>query len=125
MAPLAYRFVTHGVYYMPFFVNPNYAHKSGCTQDDIELLKLLIPYAYEMNRSAIRPDVRIRHAWYIEHKNLLRSCPEHLLFEALTPEKKGDKEIPSASWDDYIDKTGLPKELKERVDSCVDLTTDL
>lgn len=125
MAPLAYRVVTHGVYYMPFFVNPNYAHKSGCTQDDIELLKLLIPYAYEMNRSAIRPDVRIRHAWYIEHKNLLGSCPEHLLFEALTPEKKGDKEIPSSSWNDYIDKTGLPKDLNERVDSCVDLTTDL
>ena len=43
MAPLAYRIVEHGVYCMPFFVNPNYAKKSGCTADDIELLKLLIP----------------------------------------------------------------------------------
>ena len=72
MAPLAYRIVEHGVYCMPFFVNPNYAHKSGCTADDIELLKILIPYAYEMNRSAVRPDVRIRHAWYMEHRNMLR-----------------------------------------------------
>ena len=62
MAPLAYRVVEHGVYCMPFFVNPNYAHKSGCTAEDIELLKLLIPNAYDMNRSAIRPDVRLRHA---------------------------------------------------------------
>ena len=121
MAPLAYRIVEHGVYCMPFFVNPNYAHKSGCTADDIELLKLLIPHAYEMNRSAIRPDVRIRHAWYIEHKNMLGSCPEHLLFEALTPEKLGDQNEPSTMWSDYQDKTALPEELRSRVESCIDL----
>lgn len=121
MAPLAYRVVEHGVYCMPFFVNPNYAHKSGCTADDIELLKLVIPSAYDLNRSAIRPDVRLRHAWYIEHKNILGSCPEYLLFEALTPERISDAEIPSVSWADYRDKTCLPEELLERVDSCVDL----
>jgi len=121
MAPLAYRIVEHGVYCMPFFVNPNYASKSGCTADDIELLKLLIPHAYEQNRSAIRPDVRIRHAWYIEHKNILASCPEYLLIEALTPEKLGNKADPSSSWSDYRDKTALPEELLLRVESCVDL----
>lgn len=121
MAPLAYRIVEHGVYCMPFFVNPNYAHKSGCTADDIELLKLLIPHAYEMNRSAIRPDVRLRHAWYIEHKNMLGSCPEYLLFEALTPERLGSRDEPSESWNDYQDKTVLPEELLSCVDSCVDL----
>lgn len=123
MAPLAYRVVTHGVYAMPFFVNPNYAHKSGCTAEDVELLKLLIPYAYDMNRSAIRPDIRLRHAWYIEHKSLLGSCPDYLLFEALTPEKLGRKDVPSTSWSDYQDKTALPDELLSRVDSCVDLVT--
>ena len=121
MAPLAYRIVEHGVYCMPFFVNPNYAHKSGCTVEDIELLKILIPHAYEMNRSAIRPDVRIRHAWYIEHKNMLGSCPEYLLFEALTPEKCGDKNDPSTAWNDYQDKAGLPEDLSARVESCIDL----
>lgn len=121
MAPLAYRIVEHGVYCMPFFINPNYAHKSGCTADDIELLKLLIPHAYDMNRSAIRPDVRLRHAWYIEHKNMLGSCPEYLLFEALTPSKLGDKNEPSTAWSDYKDADGLPAELLARVDSIVDL----
>lgn len=121
MAPFAYRVVEHGVYCMPFFVNPNYAGKSGCTADDIELLKLLIPHAYEQNRSAIRPDVRIRHAWYIEHKNILGSCPEYLLFEALTPVKRGNADDPSTSWNDYEDKKALPQELLDRVESCVDL----
>lgn len=123
MAPLAYRVVAHGVYCMPFFVNPNYAHKSGCTAEDIELLKLLIPYAYDMNRSAIRPDVRLRHAWYIEHKHLLGSCPEYLLIEALTPRKLGGTNAPSTSWSDYEDKTALPDEIRARVESCVDLVT--
>ena len=121
MAPLAYRIVEHGVYCMPFFVNPNYANKSGCTADDIELLKLLIPHAYEQNRSAVRPDIRIRHAWYIEHKNILGSCPEYLLLEALTPEKLNNKNDPSVSWKDYQDKSALPEPLLSRINSCVDL----
>lgn len=121
MAPLAFRVVEHGVYTMNFFVNPNFAYKTGCTADDIELLKLLIPYAYDMNRSAIRPDVRIRHAWYIEHKNMLGSCPEHLLIDALTPKKLGNAQEPSTSWRDYEDVTALPENLLSRVESCVDL----
>ena len=121
MAPLAYRIVEHGVYCMPFFVNPNYAKKSGCTADDIELLKLLIPHAYELSRSAIRPDVRLRHAWYIEHKSLLGSCPDYKIFEALTPVKKGTKNDASVSWDDYEDKTGLPDGVSRLVESCIDL----
>lgn len=121
MAPLGYRIVDHGVYCMPFFVNPNYADKSGCTAEDIELLKWLIPHAYEQNRSAIRPDVRIRHAWYIEHKSILGSCPEYMLIEALTPEKIGNKMEPSSSWSDYQDKVSLPEDLLAKVDSCVDL----
>lgn len=121
MAPLAFRVVQHGVYCMPFFVNPNYAVKTGCTEDDIELLKYIIPYAYDLNRSAIRTDVRIRHAWVIEHKNALGSCPDYQLFEALTPIRKGDKTIPSTSWEDYEDKTDLPDMLKQKVASVVDL----
>jgi CRISPR-associated protein Csd2 len=106
---------------MPFFVNPNYAHKSGCTAKDIELLKLLIPYAYDMNRSAIRPDVRLRHAWYVEHKNVLGSCPDYLIFEALTPVRVENLNQPSVSWNDYQDRIGLPENILAKVDSIVDL----
>jgi CRISPR-associated protein Csd2 len=121
MAPLAFRIVEHGVYCMPFFVNPNLARKTGCSSEDIELLKLLIPYAYDLNRSAIRPDVRIRHAWYIEHKSPLGSCPEHLLLEELTPTRVNNADKPSKSWSDYVDKTELPPVLKERVKTVCDL----
>lgn len=74
-----------------------------------------------MNRSAIRPDVRLRHAWYIEHKNLLGSCPDYMLLDALTPERIGDVSEPSESWHDYKDKTELPEELLHKVAGIVDL----
>ncbi|MDR2404585.1 MAG: type I CRISPR-associated protein Cas7 [Spirochaetaceae bacterium] len=121
MAPLAFRIVEHGVYCMPFFVNPNYVQKTGCTEKDIEVLKYLIPFAYDQNRSAIRPDVRIRHAWYIEHKNALGSCPDYLLLEALTPKRIDNVKTASTSWHDYEDVTKLPDALAAKIASCVDL----
>ena len=121
MAPLAFRIVEHGVYCMPFFVNPNFANKTGCNEIDIDLLKLLIPKAYDLNRSAIRTDVRIRHAWYIEHLNALGSCPDYLLLEALTPTRIGDTNIASTTWADYEDKTVLPEKLIGKVSSVTDL----
>ncbi len=121
MAPLAYRVVQHGVYGMPFYVNPTLARKTGCTVKDIELLKALIPYAYDHTRSAIRPDVRIRHAWYIEHANPLGSCADYLLIEALTPKKKADPLAASANWEEYDTPADLPPALKAKVASVEDL----
>jgi hypothetical protein len=67
--------------------------------------------------------VRIRHAWYIEHTSPLGSCPDYLLFEALTPERIGDVNEPSTSWNDYSDITALPDSLALRVESITDLMT--
>jgi CRISPR-associated protein Csd2 len=121
MAPLGFRIVEHGVYCMPFFVNPNFARNTGCTVEDIDLLKLLIPKAYDLNRSAIRPDVRLRHAWYMEHQNALGSCPDYLFFEALSPLRIGNSNDASVSWNDYEDKDALPESLLERIASVEDL----
>ena len=121
MAPLAYRVVQHGVYCMPFFVNPTAAAKSGCTRTDVELMLKLIPYSYTHTASFVRPDVRLRHAWYIEHKSRLGSCPDSKLIDSLTPIKKGNTDAPSQSWGDYDVPTALPKDLRERVASCIDL----
>jgi len=116
MAPLAYRVVEHGVYCMPFYINPSNAHKSGCAQKDVDLLKTLIPFAYDHTRSAIRPDVRIRHAWYMEHQNSLGSCADWKLIDALAPKRKGDDSMqPSTVWSDYDVPTELTSDLKEKV----------
>lgn len=122
MAPMGYRFVPHGVYWMPFFVNPSMAHKSGCRQVDIEIFKKLIPYAYAHTRSHARPFVELRHAWYCEHTNPLGSCSDFALIDALKPKIKNDRDPnkPSESWDDYDAPPELPGDLASKV-ACIDL----
>lgn len=123
MAPLAFRVVRHGLYVMPFFVNPSAAAKSGCDARDIELLKFLIPHAYAHTASSIRPQVEIVHAWYAEHKNPLGSCPDPLILAALKPKRKPgfDPEKPSLSIDEYDIPMTLPDDLRARLASFEDL----
>jgi len=121
MAPLGYRIVEHGVYCMPFFVNPSAAHKSGCTTKDIELMLALIPHAYAHSRSYVRPNVEILHAWFMEHKSPLGSCQDYKLIDALTPKKKQDTDKPSMSRDEYDIPSSLPDELKNKIASAKDL----
>lgn len=124
MAPLAYRIVKHGVYLMPFFVNPTAAVKTGCTQRDLELILRLMPHAYAHTASAMRPFVALRRAWFVEHNSKLGSCPDHVIIEALAPVRNGDPDQPSASWSDYSEPRDLktPETLKGRVASIKDLT---
>lgn len=125
MAPLAFRVVRHGIYVMPFFVNPNVAHKTGCTSLDINLLLRVIPIAYDLNKSLVRPDVRVRHAWYVEHKHVLGSCSDFALIETLTPKRKGDDpRAPSTCWADYDVPTSLSTELAAKVEPLRDLVGD-
>jgi hypothetical protein len=100
MAPLGFRIIEHGVYAMPFLVNPTAALKSGCQLRDIELLCRLIPYAYAHNPSRVRPFVEVRHAWYFQHRNRLGSASDFAVIDSLTP-NKADPSEPSTSWADY------------------------
>lgn len=124
MAPMAYRVVEHGIYCMPFFVNPTAARKSGCQQRDIDLLLKLIPHAYSHTASYIRSAVEVRHAWYLEHKSALGSASDFALLAALKPVRRGSAEEPSSSWSDYDVPQDLPKELRDRLASSRDLVQE-
>lgn len=100
MAPLGFRIVEHGVYAMPFLINPTAAIKSGCTRRDVELLCRLIPYAYSHNPSRIRPLVEVRNAWFFAHTDQLGSASDFAILDTLTP-KKANPDEPSRSWDEY------------------------
>ncbi|HBM16330.1 MAG TPA: CRISPR-associated protein [Lentisphaeria bacterium] len=123
MAPLAYRIVQHGVYCMPFFINPTAAIKSGCQPRDIEMMLKLIPYAYSHNSSYIRTAVEIRHAWYVEHKSALGSCSDFAIISAITPTRKDEQSNsePSKSWEEYHKPKSLPKEIQDKVKPLRDL----
>jgi CRISPR/Cas system type I-B associated protein Csh2 (Cas7 group RAMP superfamily) len=123
MAPLAYRIVLHGVYTMPYFVNPSAARKSGCSDIDVELMKRIIPHSYAHTASYVRPMVTIRHAWHIEHKSAVGSCSDFEIIEALTPRRADESKVesPSTSWSDYSVPKELPEELRRRVGGISDL----
>ncbi|MGK9478014.1 type I CRISPR-associated protein Cas7 [Melioribacter sp. OK-6-Me] len=129
MAPLSYRIVQHGLYCLPFFINPSVAYKTGCTYQDIELLTKVIPYAYTNTSSYIRSQVNIIHAWYIEHNSPLGSCSDFELIKDLTPYrlKKEDSEKPSTSIEDYYIPTekDIREELKKKVKSVRDLMKEI
>jgi len=122
MAPLAYRVVQHGVYAMPFFINPSAATRSGCQPVDIALLKRLLPYAYPQTASSVRPCVEIRHAWYVEHRSPLGSYSDFAILDALTPKKRENPQIPSSNWDEYEVPMGIPDIEKSVGLQCIDLT---
>lgn len=122
MAPLGWRVVRHGVYTLPFFVNPMMARKNGCEPADVELLKFLVPHAYRSTASAMRPFVEIRHAWYAEHRSPLGSCPDSLIVDALLPRKRENPGDASTSIAEYDVPTDLPEEVRGRLASFEDLT---
>lgn len=125
MAPLASRIVEHGVYCMPFFINPTAAKSSGCTAKDIALLLELIQYAYPHTRSVPRGMIEVRHAWYAEHQEdprsqySLGSFSEFAFVEAMTPKRKwkakhdGDKMPPSSDQLPLEEQYDVPTELSD------------
>lgn len=122
MAPLGDRRVRHGVYGIPFFVNPSIAVRTGMRQRDLNLLRFLLPYSYAHTASAIRPFVSVLHAWWIEHKNPLGSCPDSLLIDALMPHRVDGGNEPSTSIKDYMipASADVPEAVCSRVESIAD-----
>lgn len=121
MAPMGYRIIQHGIYCMPFFVNPSAAHKTGCSKTDIDLMLAIIPHAYAHTRSYVRPNVEILHAWHIEHNSSLGSCSDFKLIEALTPKKGANPDTASKTRDEYHIPKDLPDDLKSKVGTVKDL----
>jgi CRISPR-associated protein Csd2 len=98
MAPMAFRVVKHGLYAVPFFVNPNMAHKTGCTKQDVDLMLHLLKHTYTSTRSVVRSMVEVVHAHTLTHKSRAGSVSDFAFIDALTPTRL---EKPSESLADY------------------------
>lgn len=101
MAPGAFKFVEHGIYAIPFFVNPTQASKTGCKKEDVDVALELIPYVYSHNRSLVRTQVEVLHAWYVEHNNQKGSYNDFDLIDALMPKKLEAANKPSVARSEY------------------------
>ena len=86
MAPLACRYVEHGLYCMPFFINPTAGHGI----------------------------IEVRHAWYAEHEDELGSFSEFEFIEKLTPKRLGDnRDKESVSGVPIDEQYEVPKKMRE------------
>ncbi len=102
MAPMGFRVVKHGVYAVPFFVNPNAAHKTGCTKLDVDLMLGLLKYAYSNTLSVVRSMVEVVHAHTLEHANSAGSVSDFAFIDALAPSKRKDPGEPSNDLSEYL-----------------------
>ena len=122
MAPLAFRVVRHGIYTIPFYVNPSVAQKTGMDTNDLELFKFLIPHAYQHTASAIRPQITMLHAWFAEHNSPLGSCPDYKLIDALIPKLKNSIQPPTNKDDyDIPERPNIPEDVLSRFKEVADL----
>jgi len=101
MAPMAFRVVKHGLYAVPFFVNPNLAHKTGCAKQDVDLMLHLLKHTYASTRSVVRSMVEVVHAHTLTHKSRAGSVSDFALIDALTPKKASNPDKPSELLADY------------------------
>jgi CRISPR-associated protein Csd2 len=104
LAPQALKFVEHGIYTVPFFVNPTQARKTGCSGDDVRLMLHLLKHAYRDNPATPRTGVEIRYAHAVEHRDVLGSFSDFDLLDALKPirlPKEDAEKKPSTSREDY------------------------
>lgn len=103
MAPMAFRVVKHGLYAVPFFVNPNLAHRTGCTKLDVDLMLHLLKHTYADTRSVVRSMVEVVHAHTFTHNSRAGSVSDFALIDALTPRRipKEDSDKASSSLAEY------------------------
>jgi CRISPR-associated protein Csd2 len=102
MAPMGFRVAKHGLYTVPFFVNPNAGQKNRCTKRDIDLMLYLLKHTYADTRSVVRSMVDVVHAHTLEHESRAGSVSDFAFIDALTPRKKADPEKSSESIADYF-----------------------
>ena len=79
---MAFRVVKHGLYAVPFFVNPNVAHKTGCTKLDVDLMLRLLKHTYASTRSVVRSMVEVVHAHTLTHKSRAGSVSDFAFIDA-------------------------------------------
>jgi CRISPR/Cas system type I-B associated protein Csh2 (Cas7 group RAMP superfamily) len=118
MAPLGTKVVRHAVYTVPFFVDPLQMAKTNATVDDLKVFAAILPHIFDLNLSRTRPEVELRHAWWVEHTGPLGSIPTHVVLDTLTPRVKTES---PGSWVDYEDGDAKALAGDKRVKSVTDL----
>lgn len=93
-------FVDYGVYIIKGSINPNFAEKTGFSNEDAEVIKEVLVSLFENDASSARPEgsMRVREVFWFTHSNKLGNVSSARVFDLIEFDKeKQDKD----SYDDY------------------------
>jgi len=107
--------VPYAVYVAHGFVNPFLALQTGFTEDDLTLLWEALLNAFQFDQSAARPagSMAARKLIVFEHSSQLGDAPSHVLFDAVSVERKQGIDVPR-SFGDYevrLDRERIPRNI--------------
>lgn len=93
-------FVDYGVYVIKGSINPNFAEKTGFSDEDAEVIKKALISLFENDSSSARPEgsMRVREVFWFTHSNKLGNVSSARVFDLIEFDKeKQDKD----NYDDY------------------------
>ncbi|KXT78393.1 type I-C CRISPR-associated protein Cas7/Csd2 [Streptococcus sp. DD13] len=93
-------FVDYGVYVIKGSINPNFAEKTGFSNEDAEVIKEALISLFENDASSARPEgsMRVREVFWFTHSNKLGNVSSARVFDLFEfDEEKQDKD----SYEDY------------------------
>lgn len=93
-------FVDYGVYVIKGSINPNFAEKTGFSNEDAEVIKEVLVSLFENDASSARPEgsMRVREVFWFTHSNKLGNVSSARVFDLIEYDKeKQDKD----NYDDY------------------------
>ncbi|OFU72887.1 type I-C CRISPR-associated protein Cas7/Csd2 [Streptococcus sp. HMSC10A01] len=93
-------FVDYGVYVIKGSINPNFAEKTGFSDEDAEVIKKALISLFENDASSARPEgsMRVREVFWFTHSNKLGNVSSARVFDLFEFDReKQDK----YSYDDY------------------------
>ena len=93
-------FVDYGIYLIKGSINPNFAEKTGFSDEDAEVIKKALISLFENDASSARPEgsMRVREVFWFTHSNKLGNVSSARVFDLFEFDKeKQDKD----SYEDY------------------------
>ena len=93
-------FVDYGIYVIKGSINPNFAEKTGFSDEDAEVIKKALISLFENDASSARPEgsMRVREVFWFTHSNKLGNVYSARVFDLFEFDKeKQDKD----SYEDY------------------------
>jgi len=97
----AIKVVEHAVYFGYYVINPTDAHVIGTTNKDIDLLKFLMPHAFDCSTSACRAGINTLHVYHAETDSPLSSGDRFAFNNMVIPKAIDPDMYSSKSVEDY------------------------